>query len=76
MSRARYGERFCTAADSRHNADFGVSGHWRLQDLVATNGLAVYKDVNMRPHFAHLVQHAIAQADVLAPETVERLSYG
>jgi len=39
--------------------------------MVATNGLAVNEDIYMRPHFAQLVQHAIAQANVLAPETVE-----
>jgi hypothetical protein len=45
-----------------------------LQNLIATDNLAIDENIYMRSHFTHLVQYAIAQAGVLTPQTIQCLA--
>lgn len=59
------------ATHRRHDTDLSFAFDRYLQNLIAANDLAVDEYVDVRPHFASLSQHSIAQSDVRLPKFIQ-----
>src|SRR6185295_4086362 len=65
-----------SAADCRQNRNLAVLRQRSIEQLLAPHVVVVKENVYVLPQLSLFVEHAIAQANVPAPQTFKRFTYG
>jgi hypothetical protein len=71
-----YDLRNVSAAYRRQDGDFSLAGDGSVKELLAADVLAVDKDVHMCPQLTLFIYHAITQAYVQLPQSIQRFPNG
>ena len=65
-----------SAADRRQYRNLAIVWQRRVEQFLAPHIVVVEKNVYMLPELSLFIQHAIAQANVPAPQTIESFTNG
>jgi len=68
--------RYFAAADRRQDRNLAVVWEGRIEELFAPNVIVVEKNVYMRSQVSLFIQHPIAQAEMLLPQTIQGVTNG